>query len=163
MHSKFLLSFAFLKIFLSFGSVDLIGNMPDYKNIKIKPSFFDVVIENAVYKEFDGFNIKVPQIGDECILRYMEYIEYFDKRPDKIKHTDYINRLVEKGLINNNIFFDRLYYYTQIPEQVYRSKSLKEKILERLKLTRTLFTKAQHLLKVKGFSALVKKVLQRFK
>lgn len=142
---------------------DLIGSQPDFKNIKIKPSFFDIVIDNAFIKEVGGVAIKVPKVEDECILRYIEYNEYFEQRPDKIKHTDYINRILENALMTEKQFFERLYYFTEIPEQDYRTKTLKEKLLERYTLFLTLVAKSKHLLKEKGFSALFKKTIQRLK
>jgi hypothetical protein len=142
---------------------DLIGSQPDFKHIKIKPAFFDIVIENAILKEVEGVAIKVPKVEDECILRYIEYNEYFGQRPDKIKHTDYINRTLDNSLMSEQQFFERLYYFTEIPEQDYRSKTYYEKIVERYKLFRTLLAKAKHLFKERGLSALFKKIIQRLK
>jgi len=142
---------------------DLIGAQPEYKNILVKPSFFDIVIENAEQRTVEDFSIKVPKLEDEVILRYLEYNEYFADRPNKIKHTDYINQMIEQGKINVKAFQEKLYYFTAIPEKNYCTKTWIEKIGERYKLILTLVAKAKHLFKEKGLVALFKKVIKRFR
>lgn len=146
------------KIYFRF---DLIGAMPQYSRVEIKPSFFDIVIENAKVVIVDGLEIKTPSLGDECIIRYVEYIENFGIRPDKVKHTDFINEMFERSVVDPNELFQRLFYFTELPEPHYAKKSIKEKIYERFTLFGTIIDKALHLLREKGVRSLVEKIARR--
>ena len=101
---------------------DLYGSLPEYKKIRLKEHYISSVIENAVplYKEFNGakYTIYVPSAVDDLVLRYVEYIEWYELRPDKIKHLDYIVKSVsvEPGRIG---FIDKLHMYTELPEPDY--------------------------------------------
>lgn len=146
------------KIYFRF---DLIGAMPKYSKVNIKSSFFDVVIENAKVVNIDGIEIKTPSLGDECIIRYIEYIENFGSRPDKVKHTDFINEMFDRSVVSSSELFQRLFYFTELPEAHYAKKSIKEKIYERCTLFGTLINKALHLLREKGARSLMKKIVTR--
>jgi len=93
---------------------DLYGAMPSYKKINIKPGFFSSVIEHAVFSEKLG--IYIPTKIDDAILRYIEYVEWFDIRADKIKHVDYIMDNISDD--EKREFLDKLHFYTQVPEIV---------------------------------------------
>ena len=47
-------------------------------------------------------------------MRYLEYVEYFQDRPDKIKHANYILDTLEKTPADIS-FLDTLHYYIKIP------------------------------------------------
>lgn len=99
---------------------DLYGEMPHYKKINVKKSLFDVVIENAekscyVNERGKKICVKHAYIFDELLLRYIEYIEWYELRPDKVKHLEYILEKVNSDESNID-FLDRLYYYTGLPE-----------------------------------------------
>ena len=142
---------------------DLIGEQPQYKNIRIKKSFFDVVIEGAHKKNISGFEVKVPSDVDECILRYIEYIEWFEQRPDKIKHINYINTLINVNVLDANKIFERLYYFTSIPEKEYRPKTFFEKISEHYEFVIDVVKNSLSLIKKDGFLIFLSKVVKRFK
>lgn len=96
---------------------DLYQHLPNYKKIIIKPAFFSSIIENriCIAKNFNNeqFEIYVPSKIDDLILRYIEYIEYYDIRADKIKHMDYINSFSDK--LDKKLLLDKLHFYTEIP------------------------------------------------
>ena len=94
---------------------DLYGRLPAYKNVLIKESLFSSIIENSIMTERGDCKVRVPSQLDENIIRYIEYHEYYAQRPDKIKHIDYIQQSIKNSNINLNNFFDKLYYYTEIP------------------------------------------------
>jgi hypothetical protein len=100
------------KIHLRF---DLYQKFPAYTSVKIKDSFFSSVLENSISKKYNNCLINVPSIYDECLIRYIEYIEWFSKRPDKIKHIDYLEDSINRGDIDRVIFFQKLHYYLQVP------------------------------------------------
>jgi len=94
---------------------DLYGALPSYKNILINEAFFCSLIENSQIFEQDGCQVKVPCLIDETILRYIEYQEWYGRRPDKIKHISYIEDKIVDGQVNLTQFLDKLHFYTEIP------------------------------------------------
>ena len=101
--------------------LDLYGKLPHYSKTNLKDGYFSTVIENRLSKlvEIDGEKIDlfIPQKDDELILRYIEYIEYYIVRPDKVKHLDYILEQLEK-CPSSISYLDKLHYYTDFPECV---------------------------------------------
>jgi len=104
---------------------DLYEKLPMYKNILLKPALFENVLENRVSFELkNSINIFIPNSIDDNILRYIEYQEWYGKRPDKIKHINYILEHFEnKKMINK--FLEKLHHYTELPtvEAVYPVKN----------------------------------------
>ncbi|MHA1343902.1 MAG: hypothetical protein ACTSQG_07940, partial [Promethearchaeota archaeon] len=98
---------------------DLYDSFPNHKKIKIKKYYLYSVIENAVriikkYNEVEYY-IFVPSKIDDLLLRYIEYIEWYELRPDKVKHLDYIlDKLSEDS--SKMKFIDKLHLYTKFPE-----------------------------------------------
>ena len=97
---------------------DLYESLPQYKKIHLKPYYILSVIENAtiVQREFDGspYPLRVPSTMDDFLLRYVEYIEWYELRPDKIKHLDYIVEKIDED--KKTQFLNKLHYYTAFPE-----------------------------------------------
>jgi len=97
---------------------DLYESLPQYKKIHLKPHYILSVIENAatVEREFDGsrYSLRIPSIIDESLLRYIEYIEWYELRPDKIKHLDYITEKIDDN--TKAQFLNKLHFYTALPE-----------------------------------------------
>ncbi len=102
------------KIHLRF---DLYGELPNYKNVKIKPCLFSSIIEHATSKSIlnNELTVKVPCLIDETIIRYIEYHEWYAQRPDKIKHINYIEKMIDLEMVDTTLFFDKLHYYTELP------------------------------------------------
>lgn len=107
---------------------DLYGSLPKYKGVQLKEHYIYSVIENAsiVEREFDGaqYPLYVPSTVDDLLLRYVEYIEWYETRPDKVKHLDYILNAVSEnpGRIG---FLDKLHLYTELPEPELKQRGLK--------------------------------------
>ena len=104
---------------------DLHQELPTYERLRINPGLFSSVIENAIslerqYKK-QKYNIYVPCEIDDMLLRYLEYIEWYRVRPDKLKHLDYIiNNLKDDS--ERIKLLDKLHYYTEIPEIDYKAE-----------------------------------------
>jgi hypothetical protein len=79
---------------------------------------FSSVIENSQLTIINGLNISVPSDLDEAIIRYIEYHEWFDSRPDKIKHVRMIEDFIENNKIPQNVFFDKIHYYLKFSTQL---------------------------------------------
>ena len=95
---------------------DLYGALPTYENILIKKAFFSSVIENSSTIERAGVKVKVPSEIDEGILRYIEYQECYEQRPDKIKHIEYLEEKIKIKKVNTSELLDKLHYYTRLPK-----------------------------------------------
>ena len=97
---------------------DLCGQLPRYKKLLIKPALFESVIEHSQAVDYmhhgESFTVRVPSIIDDMILRYIEFIEWYNVRPDKLKHLDYIIERVDED--KRARFLDKLHHYTAIPE-----------------------------------------------
>lgn len=98
---------------------DLHGALPRYKNVRVKREFFPAVLSKKKKTERNGVEIFVPSDIDEMVLRYIEFHEYFNQRPKKVKHLDYV---VEK---DNPEFLNRLHAfikYVDVPKQGFFEK-----------------------------------------
>jgi hypothetical protein len=85
---------------------DLMDNFLFYTKSGIKPEFTDYIFDNLIHK---NHGISVPNIDCELALRYIEYNEYINVRPEKIKHYEYI----KNNAISDN-YKDLLYKFTKI-------------------------------------------------
>lgn len=99
---------------------DLYGTLPSYRRFRINPALFFSVIEHAEMLEVphgqEIVAIQVPNQVDDLLLRYFEYIEYYEQRPDKVKHLDYILTAVDKLPEARIGFLEKLHRYTSLPE-----------------------------------------------
>ena len=105
---------------------DLHQSLPKYKKILLKAHYIYSVVENArvLSREFDGvqYPIYVPSTVDDLLLRYVEYIEWYETRPDKVKHLDYILDAVASDSSRIG-FLDKLHLYTELPSPDYEDAS----------------------------------------
>lgn len=105
---------------------DLYQSLPRYKRIRLKQHYIYSVIENAsvLYRRFNSvqYPIYVPSTVDELLLRYVEYIEWYELRPDKVKHLDYILGAVASDPTRIG-FLDKLHLYTELPSSDSRDAS----------------------------------------
>lgn len=97
---------------------DLYGRLPIYKKLVIKPAFFESIIENSKEMKVDcnnrRINVRVPDEIDDLLLRYIEFMEWYNVRPDKIKHLEFImNNSDEK---KKGQLLNKLHHYTAVPD-----------------------------------------------
>ena len=93
---------------------DLYSAMPEYKRISVKDSLFSSVVEGRICKEFDGVEVCYQSFIDELIIKYLEYVENYKLRPDKVRHLDYILEKIEDDESSKR-FIDKLHFYTEFP------------------------------------------------
>lgn len=98
---------------------DLYSSMPKFNVIKMKKYYFYSVIDRRVsfFREYNmgKYPVYIPSPVDELILRYLEYLGWYEKRPDKIKHLHYIlDKISEEN--TKKQFFDRLHLYAELPK-----------------------------------------------
>ena len=93
---------------------DVYQKMPAFHKIKIKDHYIYSLIENAVsiQHNFKGkpYPLYVPSKIDNLLMRYIEYVEYYELRPDKIKHLDYIIKTL-KSDTKRVSFLDKLHLF----------------------------------------------------
>jgi hypothetical protein len=70
---------------------DFIDSFSTYKKNTIKEGFRDIVLRNKESKN----GAYVPNTPCEMVIRMLEYIEYIERRPDKIKHLKYVESKTE--------------------------------------------------------------------
>jgi hypothetical protein len=92
--------------------LDLYQDFPKLNKIILRNSFRDFFLKTRLEKNYkDQFKFYTPNKVYESIIRYIEYVELFDKRNDKIKHLDYI--------LNNNqdkkAFSENLHFFIKFP------------------------------------------------
>ncbi|WP_129126150.1 hypothetical protein [Geomonas oryzae] len=96
---------------------DLYEAMPAYEKLMVKPALFESVLENAASAFFPmgevQVEVKVPAPVDDLLIRYLEFAEWYDVRPDKIKHLDFI---MERGdAQTRERMLQKLHHYTKLP------------------------------------------------
>jgi len=96
---------------------DVHEGLPKFKNVKIRDDYANSLLENKqrlkLGKEDKTFVINIPSKIDDLIFRYIEYFEWFERRPDKLKHLDYVERFLNDEN-ERKIFFNRLHTYMDL-------------------------------------------------
>jgi hypothetical protein len=99
--------------------LDFMQYLGGYKKINVKSALFSSILEGRVPIKQNGIDLFVPSPIDDLLIRYIEFVEYYDIRADKIKHAEYINNLASK--LDKNLMFDKLHFYTELPLSVSKS------------------------------------------
>lgn len=137
---------------------DLYGELPSYNKINIKKYLFYSIIDRSkkiMTKDVSETKcyIYVPEYFDDLLIRYLEYLEYYEERQSKIKHIDYIyDKMKELTNEERNLFFDRLHLYTDLPEEINKSNNY---------LFNKYFSTVKYYLykiKQKGFKKIIKQI-----
>jgi hypothetical protein len=136
---------------------DICVKPPKYSNLLIKDSFFYSCIFNSEEKETQESNIKIPNKFDDLILRYIEFLDLYNTRPDKISHVDYINEIIQQSNIDKGLFDKRLFEILSIKLDSIDSNASKFSRSKLSYLKKNLIT-AFNYYKIYGFYKLVKKV-----
>jgi hypothetical protein len=142
---------------------DLYGALPAYKNILIKEDFFSSVIENSLVIKGRGAAVKVPSKIDESILRYIEYHEWYEQRPDKIKHIDYLEEKFLNKEIEINKFLDKLHYYTKLPKVKENRQVSSNGLVRYLGYLFSMFKKVFKMVRERGLSKVITLIIRKIK
>lgn len=94
---------------------DLYAELPAYGKLRIKPALFESVIENGRRHPYGdaAVEVTVPAPVDDLLIRYLEFMEYYDVRPDKIKHLDII--MANSDEKTRAKLLEKLHHYTKLP------------------------------------------------
>ncbi len=142
---------------------DLYGALPTYENILIKEAFFSSVIENSSTIERAGVKVKVPSEIDEGILRYIEYQECYEQRPDKIKHIDYLEEKIKIKKVNTSELLDKLHYYTRLPKVEENRRVSSSGLVRYLSYIFSMLQKIFRVVKEKGLGKTIVLIVKRYK
>lgn len=114
---------------------DVYSAMPNYKKLLIKPALFESIVEQRINKKIkvnkSVISVCVPSTTHELMLRYFEYIEWYDQVPSKIKHHDFILKNVRSDKALESLL-KNIHHYTSLPDTKVkvRRKTMKQKIKE---------------------------------
>lgn len=97
---------------------DLYDNLPKFKKLNVRESLFDVVIETRELVNNNEINYFIASKNFNNLLRYIEYIEYFQIENNKIKHLDFL----EKNLSSDTNFFENIHYYIKFKYEMPKNK-----------------------------------------
>jgi hypothetical protein len=91
---------------------DLHGGLPVLTKVHLSPALFTAALARRTTVERAGRAYAVPDKLDDLVLRYAEYLEYYEQRPDKVKHLEFILAAVETDE-ERRLFLERLHLYTK--------------------------------------------------
>lgn len=138
---------------------DIHEGLPNFKKIEVRKDYIYSLLNNKQKFEIknDVF-VYIPSDIDELILRYIEYFERFEKRPDKVKHLDYIEKYIGND-DNKKEWLNRLHQYIKMTDD---DISKPEKKFANAKITKTdIKTKIKRELKYR--IPLIYKILMKIK
>ena len=78
--------------------IDLIHNFDFFTRFSVKNGFFVKIFKDRQIIHFERMPVYIPAPEDDLTIRYLEYLEYFDRYPNKIKHLNYICNIKDELL-----------------------------------------------------------------
>lgn len=87
---------------------DVVHHPSIYKNVSVSSELFYSSIYQSIHKNISGCSVKVPNIVDDLLIRYIEFLDLYFDRPDKIKHIEYIESIIGQNKEIESAFFDKL-------------------------------------------------------
>ena len=140
---------------------DLYLSMPTYKNINVKNSFFEWTISRSTIIEKNGIYFSIPHKIDDCVLRVLEFNEYYYNRPDKIKHLNYIETNCTNIEISQALSL--LHYFTKLPQPELKKLSRYKKFKQNLRMFYTKIIKLKKFHSKNGINKTIIKIIQHVK
>lgn len=106
---------------------DLISELGMHTNVRLKDTYVTALIYGFQKIKVADIELKVPEKIFELIFRYVEYLELYSYRPDKIKHLNYIENLITVDPKLQEKFFQTFHNFIEIPKKVPEKKIFKIK------------------------------------
>jgi hypothetical protein len=98
--------------------IDLIHNFNFLTKFSVKNGFFIKVFKDRQIFDIENGSVYIPAPEDELTIRYFEYLEYFDRYPNKIKHLDYICDVNDESLKKQ--FFENTHMFINFKRQEWK-------------------------------------------
>lgn len=70
---------------------DLLSKL-SYEKFEVNPQYSEIVLQSRRPINRGGLEIQVPSLEHDLAIRFFEYAEWHDRRPDKIKHWNYVKK-----------------------------------------------------------------------
>ena len=70
--------------------LDLIDNLDIFSKFSIQNALKIKIFMSRIKINIDGYSVFLPSNEFDLLIRYLEYLEWFQLRPDKIRHLEYI-------------------------------------------------------------------------
>jgi hypothetical protein len=102
--------------------IDLIDNFNFYTKFSVKQSFLIKIFRDRLKQTFNDGGCFVPSPEDDMTLRYFEYLEYFENRPDKVKHLNYICSIDNDHF--KQLFFENTHRFISFKRKTWNSKKV---------------------------------------
>ncbi|MES1166632.1 MAG: LicD family protein, partial [Pseudomonadota bacterium] len=71
---------------------DLLAALDAYKKLTISPDFAPAVLAGRLARTQHGATVQVPALAHDLALRFVEFVEWREERPDKVKHWEFIQK-----------------------------------------------------------------------
>lgn len=97
--------------------IDIIDNFEWMRNIAVRPAYLTKLFLDRISIECEEKQIFVPSPEDDLTLRYFEYLEWFDRNPDKSKHLEYISGIEDENLKKR--FYENTHRYMQFRHKIW--------------------------------------------
>ncbi|MDY6838319.1 MAG: hypothetical protein SWH78_10120 [Thermodesulfobacteriota bacterium] len=110
--------------------IDLLYDFGFFTMFSVKRGFFIKIFRDRRLVKIGNSSVYIPAPEDELTIRYFEYLEYFDRYPNKLKHLEYIcdvkDQLLRKRFFENThrfVVFSRQqwkqpYHISQKPKSI---------------------------------------------
>lgn len=87
---------------------DLLSSLDVYKKLSVTRDFVPAILANRIKTMQHGAEVCVPTLTHDLALRFLEFVEWKDLRPDKVKHWEFIEKT------GNLAFVDVVNRYTDL-------------------------------------------------
>lgn len=101
--------------------IDLIDNFNHFEKLSVRNTFLHKLFKDRKQLNIGRSKVYVPSEEDNLTLRYFEYLEYFYKRPEKIKHYEYICNVKDEELKQK--FFDNTHRFINFKRKIWDESS----------------------------------------
>ena len=71
---------------------DLLSGLDVYRKLAVSPDFAPAILAGRIKTIQHGAEVYVPAVPHDLALRFLEFIEWKDERPDKVKHWVHIEK-----------------------------------------------------------------------
>lgn len=75
------------KLVIRFGIID---SLDIYSRFHVQDSLKTIIFLTRTTQDINNQQIYLPSTEMDYLIRYFEYLQWFEQRPDKIKHMEYI-------------------------------------------------------------------------
>lgn len=79
---------------------DLLSTLDTYKKLGVSPELAPAILAGRQAKTQHGTDVFVPTQAHDLALRFLEFIEWKDERPDKIKHWHHIQKVGDFSFVD---------------------------------------------------------------